>query len=128
MTNTIDILPDSRASNGAGSVVAEFKTACGQVLRATYVPLYCANCGKQCGHVTDNMTFMFYLCPKCFEDYGEIAGTYAVPETAFNEAVGQEMQDGYGRTLTTEEIAYLSDRDKLSSGLRLLERESPYRP
>lgn len=51
------------------------------------------------------MTFLFYLCNKCAETYGSIAGTMMMPDEVFFEKLKQEQIAAYGRYLTQQEIA-----------------------
>ena len=67
-----DILPDSRA-----------KTTKGRVFQGgtTWVPVYCATCGKDGGLVPEqNMTFVFYQCQPCADKTGELFGHYKLPD------------------------------------------------
>lgn len=50
------------------------------------------------------MTFMFYLCNKCAETHGAIAGTMLMPDEVFFEKLRQEQLAAYGRYLTQEEL------------------------
>ena len=71
---SIELLPDSRAKNVTGRVFT---------MNGTWVPVFCANCGKDGGLCPEeNMTFLFYLCVTCNETYGAIAGTMVMPRPA----------------------------------------------
>ena len=79
--NDADILPDSRAKNVKGRI---------SVKGTSYVPIYCANCGTDGGGVPEeHITFAFYLCNKCAETWGPVAGTYMEPDAVFFEKVKQ---------------------------------------
>lgn len=77
-----------------------------------WVPVFCANCGADgglCPH--ENMTFMFYLCTKCAETYGQIAGTMMMPDEVFFERLRQEQLEAHGRYLAPQEIAQVVAED-----------------
>jgi hypothetical protein len=98
-----DILPDSRAKNPTGVVYGH---------GGSWVPFYCANCGKESGKCPEeNMTFMFYLCNLCFEMKGEITGVMMVPDKVFYDKVAEEQQDAYGRPLTHNELLQVVAED-----------------
>ena len=107
------LLPDSRART--------ITTVRGAVCRAGvwHQPLYCANCGADGGLVPEaETTFAFYLCKPCFEAYGAIAGTYAVPDEVFWARVLEETRQSDGRALTPAEmVAALADPDSVLSRL-----------
>ena len=123
------VLPDSRLTQRPdfGCIMVDWRNPDGTTTRCEAQPIYCANCGKLYGHVPkENTTFAFWLCQKCFEDFGECAGLCAVPDDEWARAVGEEMQRHFGRGLTELEIAALKDQHKLPRELELLERESPF--
>lgn len=101
-----DVLPDSRLKTihtPKGMVSSPF---------GTWIPVFCANCGADGGFCPEeNMTFMFYLCNKCWEKYGAIAATLAIPDEVFWEKVRQEQMEKYGRLLTEEELLKVSWAD-----------------
>jgi len=105
-----DILPDSRMK-----VSSRNKFMNG----LWWVPIFCANCGKDGGWVPEeNMTFAFYLCNKCHESHGAIAGTYAMPDEVFWKNVEEEMIDKYGRVLSHNEMGIeLESNDSVFSKL-----------
>ena len=110
-----DILPDSRPRTARGIV---------NVRGTNYVPIYCANCGAPGGGVPEkHMTFCFYLCTKCCETHGHVAGTMAVPEEIFWEKVKQAQVEEYGRLLSNEEVVKAIDDS--SSPFAKLVREAP---
>lgn len=125
-----DTLPDSRLRNADwGAVVCDWPLPGGGTARAECVPVFCGNCGAGGGFVPrDNTTFAFYLCQACFDAHGEIAGTLAVPDLEFREAVAHEMERLHGRALTLDEINALVEDGRLGRELELLARESPYTP
>lgn len=91
-----NILPDSRA-----------KEVRGRVFRGSqaWVPVFCANCGADGGMCPEeNMTFLFYICRKCSETYGEIVGTMMMPDEVFFEKIKQEQLASHGRFLTPDEV------------------------
>lgn len=100
---TRDILPDSRPRETKGRIFTRNGV--------TWVPFYCANCFKHCGSCPETSTFLFYLCPKCFETHGEIAGTMIVPDQVFYERVAQEQQEAHGRPLTHAEMVQVVQED-----------------
>lgn len=123
------VLPDSRLGHRPdfGCFMADWPLPDGRTVRVEVQPIFCANCGKLCGHCPrENTTFLFYQCPKCFGQFGALAGTMAVPDDEFNRAVSAELTARFGRTLTEFEIAAAKDRGVLGRALELLERESPY--
>ena len=76
-----NILPDSRAKTTRGRIF---------VGSQAWVPVFCANCGKEGGSCPEeNMTFMFYLCPSCFESKGAITNTMVMPDEVFWRKVRQ---------------------------------------
>ncbi len=128
LSNTL-VLPDSRLSQRPDlcTVMADWPMPDGSTVRVEMAPIYCANCGTLFGHVPlENCTFAFWLCRDCFAKWGEVAGTYAVPEDEFNQAVAAEMQDRFGRTLTHVELWQLEQQGQLGTALEKLARESPY--
>lgn len=122
------ILPDSRLQDRSqGTFMADWPLPDGTTVRIDVMPIYCANCGKPYAYVPrENTTFICWLCVKCFETYGAVTGTYAVPEDEFNRAVAYEMERRYGRHLTDQELALQAEEGTLGTSLELLARESPY--
>lgn len=97
-----DILPDSRLERPKGAVWRG----------SWWVPVFCANCGADGGLVPEeNMTFAFYLCDPCAEKYGEVAGTYLMPDEVYWERLKQEQLNTYGRVLTAEELVQIVEAD-----------------
>lgn len=121
------VLPDSRLQSAVGCIMADWELPDGRTVRIEVQPIFCGNCGKHYGFVPkENTTFAFWLCRKCYEKYGAVAGTCAVPEDEFNRSVEAEMVERFGRSLTAVEVAALKEQDKLGRMLELLEKESPY--
>ena len=111
----LDILPDCRMKDrrqfNAGPLGIQ-------------VPVYCANCGAPGGEVPEeNMTFVFYLCNKCAETYGQIAGMALMPDEVFFQKVAEEQLEKYGRFLDEKEIIAIVDADL--SPLATLIKERP---
>lgn len=114
--SSIDVIPDSRLN-------ATF-TPKGSVWKdgMWWQPLFCANCGMRCGIVPEEgMDFAFYLCPKCFEAHGTIAGTYAMPDDAYNARLRELQLEKHGRMLTPVEL--LIALDDVNNPLSRLGRE-----
>jgi hypothetical protein len=100
MPDKPDILPDCRCS----VIVTPRRMVQGP--GGMWMPVYCANCGADGGLCpVENMTFLFYLCNKCAETYGQIAGTMMMPDEIFFQKLKDEQEATYGRSLTPEEIA-----------------------
>ena len=79
-----DVLPDCRTLTPKGAVHLSGW--------GSWIPIFCANCGKEGGKVPEeNMTFIFWLCDNCFETCGKIAGTMAVPDEVVWEQIRQEQ-------------------------------------
>lgn len=94
---TADVLPDCRARETRGRIFTA---------RGVEVPIFCANCGVPGGSCPEeNMTFLFYLCQKCAETYGAIAGVMLMPDEVFFQKLKEEQEESYGRYLTAEELA-----------------------
>lgn len=103
-------------------------TAFGKTVRIEMVPYYCANCGKKQGYVPkENTSFAMYLCKKCHETLGDIAGTYAMPDDEFCQNVANEMTEKFGRGLTDLELFALMEKGELGRELELLNKESPFK-
>lgn len=77
-----------------------------------WLPVFCGNCGADGGMCPEqNMTFLFYLCKKCAETYGEIAGTMLMPDEVFFEKLKQEQMAAFGHYLNQQEIAAVVEED-----------------
>lgn len=97
--STPEILPDSRLKTvltpkgmvqGPGGVM--------------WLPVFCANCGKEGGLCPETSTFLFWLCNPCFESKGHITGTMVVPDKVFYDRLAAEQQDTFGRPATHDEL------------------------
>lgn len=124
----VDVFPDSRLKRSDfANVKVDWRLPDGRTVRVEVQPVFCANCGRMYGFVPKaNTTFAFWLCAKCYEAYGDVAGTCAVPDAAFAEAVEHEMVARFGRALTAAEVFVAAEQGKLGSALEKLEKESPY--
>lgn len=99
----MDLLPDSRPKQAKGRVFTN---------GGTWVPIFCANCGTDGGLVPEeNMNFVFYLCNRCAETHGAIAGTMMMPDEVFWEKLKQEQLAAYGRYLSELELAKVVEAD-----------------
>lgn len=108
------VLPECRARDPKGMIFTEI---------GVYIPFYCANCGKECGSCPEeNMRFMFYLCPKCAESWGEVAGVMALPDEVFWEKLKQEQMAHFGYYPNQQELAKVLEED--SSPLATLLKEA----
>jgi hypothetical protein len=121
------LLPDSRLVDPRGTLMVEWPLPDGTAVRLEVERLYCANCGKFYGYCPRaNVTFAFVLCKRCFETYGAIAGTYAVPDDEFDRALAYELERRFGHAATTGEIVRAAAQDRLGPALEALARDSPY--
>ena len=78
-----EILPDSRLKIPTNVIRGP---------GGNWVPIFCANCGSAGGRVpVDNMTFAFWLCENCFEQYGAIAATMVMPDEVFWKQVADDQ-------------------------------------
>ena len=103
MANDANILPDSRCLTPTGVVRGP---------GGSWVPIFCANCGKDGGLVPEqNTSFAFWLCAKCGETCGEIAGMMCLPDEIFWEQVKQEQLAAHGRLLTEQELITIVEAD-----------------
>lgn len=99
----MNLLPDCRAKTTKNRIF---------VGSMSWVPVFCANCGADGGSCPEeNMTFMFYLCNKCAQTHGQIAGTMMMPDEVFFEKLKQEQMASYGRYLTQEELSAIVAAD-----------------
>jgi hypothetical protein len=102
-----NVLPDSRLKTLHTPQQATWRGQAGY-----WVPIYCANCGVHGGTVPEqNMTSAFWLCPKCFETYGAITGTYVMPDEVLWERVRQAQLEEFGRVLSAEELLVVARAD-----------------
>lgn len=106
MLNTTELLPDCRTH------VDHTPRGMIQGPGGMWVPVFCANCGVDGGMCPEvNMTFIFYLCKKCADTYGEIAGTMMMPDEVFFEKMRQEQMASYGRYLNQDELTVIVEED-----------------
>lgn len=108
-----DVLPDTR---GRYAVTPKGSVLIGCMW---WEPVFCANCGTEGPKVPEeHMTFAFWLCNSCFDRWGEIAGTMAMPDEVFGRELVAAQEERYGRVLTLEEQdVELSNPDSLLSTL-----------
>lgn len=124
----LDILPDCRLKEKKGTVMVDWDMPDRSVVRIECEPVYCATCGKLMQYCPlENTTYAFALCQPCFDKWGLLAGTYAVPDDVFNAAVAEQMMDSFGKYLTAEQLVVLDSLDELPRALRALEKDSPYK-
>ena len=100
-----DLLPDSRLKT--------IHTPKGMIFGpgGTWVPVFCANCGADGGLCPETSTFLFYLCNKCAETYGDIPGTMMMPDEVFFQKLKDEQMASYGRYLSHEELLAVVEAD-----------------
>ena len=90
------LLPDSRARDTKN---VQFRGG------VPWVPIFCANCGCDGGLVPEeNMTFVFWLCNKCFETHGALTNMHVMPDEVFWEQIKQEQLEKFDRFLTDQEL------------------------
>jgi len=106
----MEVLPDSRPRERHRAVFMQ---------GMFWIPIFCANCGADGGLVPEeNCTFAFYLCTKCCEFWGGLAGTYAVPGEVFWAKVREAQMEKYQRLLSPlEEAEALKDEHHMLSKL-----------
>lgn len=126
---TKNILPDSRLSQRPdfGCVMGDWQLPSGEYVRIEMQPIFC-QCGKMFGYVPrDTTCFAFWLCNKCFEIYGEIAGMWALPEEEFCKNVEYELEARFARrNMTEKDILIEIENNNIGSALAALARESPF--
>jgi hypothetical protein len=108
---SIDILPESRATVARNVTRTPY---------GDYEPAHCANCGIPWGIAPVKGTpaaahFLFVLCERCAETYGNIAHTYVEPDAVFYARLRDEMLERFGRELTAEELAIELESGKLQT-------------
>ena len=114
MDQHTNILPDCRMKD---------RRQFSQTMLGISVPVFCANCGVHGGEAPADSTFLFYLCTKCAETYGQIAGTMLMPDEVFFEKVKQEQLEAHRRFLTEAELITIVEAD--ASPLATLLKERP---
>lgn len=108
----MNVLPDSRARNKER----------GRVFRGSqaWLPVYCANCGKDAGWCPETTNFLFYLCDLCVQAHGQIAGTMLVPDEVFWQKCREAQMNEYGRELAPIELAKTLEEEGASPLAKLL--------
>jgi hypothetical protein len=82
----IDRLPDCRLTHRPNTGAIS-----GRGLWASWIPIFCANCGTDGGAVLEAYTnFAFWLCNNCFEHWGPIANTMVMPDEEYWREVRAE--------------------------------------
>ena len=110
----IDLLPDCRLRDESKGEIT--------VRGLQMIPTFCANCGAGGPWVTKaTITFKFWLCQKCFETHGTIAGTMVIPDEVVMRKVAEEIAT---QKLTTPELV-LKAVDDASNPLYKLAKEMP---
>lgn len=99
-----NVLPDSRAKVTRGRVFAD---------GTTWVPVFCGNCGKEGGLVTESATFAFWICTPCEKKNGEITSLMRVPDQVFYENLMNEQLEKHGRLLSPEELLSVGEHTAL---------------
>ncbi len=119
----VDILPTSRLKEPKNTVKAAYAN-----MGLEWVPIFCANCGKDGGLVLDgDYKFAFYLCESCAEKWSPLVGTYMEPDAVFWEKVKQAQIEKYGRELTPgETLEALNDSNSIIS--KLARERSNFKP
>jgi hypothetical protein len=84
----LDLLPDSRARVARNIIMAPDDDG---VMRE-WVPTFCANCGKQFGHVTATARSIVVLCNHCEETHGAPACLAKVPSSVWTDRVFEATQ------------------------------------
>lgn len=101
MSGSLLILPDSRLRDRSKGSIRGFMRGIGTV---NWIPLFCANCGRDCGYVPEeNMRHCFYLCDRC-EVHAHEAGLMGVPDEVFWQKVREEQLEKHGRLLSETEL------------------------
>lgn len=100
-----DLLPDSRAKNTRGRI---FQGG------TTWIPVFCANCGKEGPIVTENVTFAFWLCTPWEKKNGPITAMMRVPDQVFYERMLHEQLEYAGRPMTGAELSQVGEHTALA--------------
>ena len=114
--STPEVLPDSRART--------IHTARRQVFTSNgaWIPVFCANCGKEGGLCHEASTHAFWLCNPCFERMGHITGTMVVPDAEYYAKVAQEMHAANdGKDMTPLQLAKVREDNDTPLARLLLE-------
>lgn len=104
--STADILPDSRLRTVHSTRRSVFDKN-----GVEWIPVFCANCGKEGGLVTTTCTFAFWICGSCEKTHGHITTMMRVPDHEFYEKLKNEQLEMAGRPLTQSEIAQVIAED-----------------
>jgi hypothetical protein len=79
---TENVLPDCRLARTERTILRDGDG---------WVPVFCANCSVEGPQVpAKNCTFAFWLCNACAGKWGELAGTYLMPDEVFFKVVAEE--------------------------------------
>ena len=71
-----------------------------------WIPLYCANCGADCGYAPEwDREMWFFLCNYCVRVWGAVAAEMMMPFEVFIEKVQREQIESYGHLLNAAELA-----------------------
>ena len=98
----MNILPDCRLVNAPAGT----NRGCA----GTWIPVFCANCGKDGGLVPEeNTTFLFYLCNECAKTHGNIAGTMLMPDEIFYARLAEAQLEKYGHYLSPTEWGRIAE-------------------
>lgn len=79
-----------------------------------WVPMFCANCGKEGGLVPEdaiNCSFSHYECMDCAAKLGNLDGFFKVPDEVVGMKVREAQLEHEGRELTREEVAVALSSD-----------------
>ena len=109
---TIETLPDCRTRAQRG--VVRGRGDDGE--ERNYVPVYCGNCGKTDGYVTETSAHAFVLCDACVAKHGLPAHALRAPPEVYQETIAEATRD-----LTQIEI--LTALDNPNSSLAKLARD-----
>lgn len=101
----LDILPNSIPNNPK----VDWSLSSGGM---RWLYLFCANCGALGGRVLETdlpENYAFYLCGEetnnCVDKWGDMPGTFVIPDEAFFAKVKQAEIEEYGRNLNPVEQA-----------------------
>lgn len=101
----IDVVPDSRLKDRSKGAVWSAE------LQEWMQPVACINCGASGGFVTEKTRHFFYVCPRCDEKHGPIAGMSAIPDAEFFAALHEASMEEHGRDLTGPELYAVAERN-----------------
>lgn len=119
-----DILPDSRLKLTKNTLMVDWPLGDGTKVRIEIEPVFCANCGVSHGYVpTENTIWAFWLCQKCYDQYGVPASLMVALDDDFWHNVQEEMLVHYGHVLNQFELERLAEEGW--GPLATLVKESP---